>query len=54
MNSFFLEPPQPPQKLTAAEVYGDHVNLKWAPPAFDGGSPVTRYVVECRNKLNTA
>ena len=50
---FSLDLAEPPQSVEVADVRHDFVKLSWKPPAFDGGSPVTSYVVEMRDKLQT-
>jgi hypothetical protein len=37
-------PPQAPTDIAAAP-FGDGVLVSWSPPAFDGGAPLTGYVV---------
>lgn len=40
--------PSAPQSLTVTNVTEDSISLAWKPPADDGGSKVTRYVIEGR------
>ncbi|KAE8573900.1 Putative twitchin [Halyomorpha halys] len=42
--------PSKPQDLEATDWDKDHVDLKWAPPVKDGGSPVTEYIIEKKDK----
>ena len=41
--------PDPPQDLEATAVAHDRISLAWRPPEYDGGAPVTAYVVEATN-----
>uniref|UniRef100_A0A7S0EGI8 Fibronectin type-III domain-containing protein n=1 Tax=Hanusia phi TaxID=3032 RepID=A0A7S0EGI8_9CRYP len=38
-------PPGPPLAVTLTGVTASSIKLKWSPPAFEGGSPVTSYAV---------
>lgn len=40
------EPPNPPTDLIITDIDKHAVTLTWEPPEYDGGSPVTGYVVE--------
>jgi len=40
--------PDAPQNLSITGCTESTVGLKWEPPALDGGSPITGYVVEMR------
>jgi predicted phage tail protein len=42
--------PGAPGKPEATDWDRDHVDLKWAPPEKDGGSPITGYVIEKKEK----
>ena len=41
-----LDKPTPPRNLQVKNVFSDRCTLFWQPPSDDGGSPITRYVVE--------
>lgn len=46
VNIVVLDRPSPP--IGPVEMYDvteDSVSLKWLPPAYDGGSPITNYIV---------
>ena len=53
-GNFVSDPAEPPQSVQVIDVRHDCVKLSWKPPAFDGGSPVTSYIVEMRDKLQTS
>nr|CAD7424747.1 unnamed protein product [Timema monikensis] len=42
--------PNKPENLQATDWDKDHVDLKWTPPKEDGGSPITGYIVEKKDK----
>lgn len=46
----FKGTPSAPQNLEVTEVTDSSVSLRWRPPLKDGGKPITRYVVERRDK----
>uniref|UniRef100_H2YLF7 Uncharacterized protein n=1 Tax=Ciona savignyi TaxID=51511 RepID=H2YLF7_CIOSA len=42
-----------PQSVILSEVRRDHAIVSWKAPSFNGGSPITLYIVELRDKLHT-
>ena len=40
------EPPDPPTDVIITDIDKHAITLTWEPPKYDGGSPVTGYVVE--------
>ncbi|XP_011700590.1 PREDICTED: twitchin isoform X1 [Wasmannia auropunctata] len=45
-----FDEPGKPGDLRATDWDKDHVDLKWTPPENDGGSPITGYVIEKKDK----
>lgn len=50
MDIFYSDEPGAPGQPEATDWDKDHVDLKWTPPLNDGGSPITAYVIEKREK----
>ena len=46
-------PPGPPRDLEVCDWDKDRVDLKWEKPLSDGGSPITHYIVECKERYST-
>lgn len=45
-----LDEPGAPGQPEPTDWDKDHVDLKWTPPINDGGSPITAYIIEKREK----
>lgn len=47
---FYTSPdkPGPPAAFDLSDITNESCGLAWNPPRDDGGSPVTNYIVECR------
>lgn len=45
-----FDEPGKPENLRATDWDKDHIDLAWTPPLFDGGSPITGYLVEKKDK----
>lgn len=41
-----MDKPEPPKTCTVSDVYYDNCVVHWTPPADDGGTDITKYVVE--------
>ena len=38
--------PDSPKKLTVSDINANQMRVSWNPPDFNGGSPITGYLVE--------
>ena len=47
-----MSPPDPPSKPSAQPLTTTSVSLSWTPPTFTGHSPVTIYLVECKDTVS--
>lgn len=50
LNVRVVDVPDPPQSVRVTSVGEDWAVLTWEPPAFDGGMPVTGYLMERKKK----
>ncbi|XP_029624486.1 titin isoform X1 [Salmo trutta] len=48
-----LDKPGPPGAIKVDEVNADYISLSWDPPLYDGGCPISNYVVEKRDTTTT-
>lgn len=53
MNCLISDEPGAPGAPEATDWDKDHVDLRWTPPAQDGGSPITGYIIEKKEKGTT-
>lgn len=52
VNIVVLDRPTPPLgPVEMCDITEDSVSLKWIPPAYDGGSPITNYIVLKRETI---
>jgi len=49
-NCQFLDEPGKPGNLEVTDWDKNFVDLKWIPPKEDGGSPITGYLIEVKDK----
>lgn len=49
-NFYFSDEPNAPSAPKIVDWDKDFVDLEWRPPVDDGGSPITGYVIEKREK----
>ena len=45
--------PGPPRNVEITDWDTNRVELKWMKPMLDGGSPITNYVIECKEKFSS-
>ena len=50
--SFFPGPPTPPHQLFVKPLSSTSVLLSWAIPTHTGHSPITHYLVECKDVIS--
>ena len=48
-----LDIPGPPRNLGFREVFSDRIVVEWDMPSDDGGSPVTGYIIEKKEKARS-
>ena len=46
----FVDEPSKPRDVELTDWDKDHADIKWKPPASDGGSPIIGYLIEKRDK----
>ena len=50
LNNFLPDEPDPCGKPDILDWGPSHADLAWDPPAFDGGAPITHYIIEQKEK----
>ena len=50
---FTAAEPKAPRNLTVAELQHDKLTVTWEAPEFDGGAPITQYVISTREEGTT-
>ena len=50
MIDYNLDEPDPCGKPDILDWSPNHAELAWDPPAYDGGAPITHYVIEMKEK----
>ena len=50
---YFSDVPEAPGRPDVTEVDAEHMVITWTPPKSDGGSPITHYIVERKDKTST-
>lgn len=54
LNQFSLSVPlEPPTNLRITDITKNSISLAWQKPEYDGGSPVTGYVIEKREGVSS-
>lgn len=53
ISFIILDEPGQPGKPTAKDWDKHHVDLTWAAPFNDGGSPITSYIIEKKDKFSS-
>ena len=49
-SCYVVDPPGKPGKPEIVDYDKDRAEIKWTPPASDGGSPISKYVIEKKEK----
>ena len=49
----FKGKPEPPSKPTVSDINATNVRVSWNPPDFDGGTPITGYLLEFKEMSRT-
>ena len=53
LNPLFLDVPGPPERPSTSDIDSTRITVTWSPPSVDGGSPVTGYILERKEKTST-
>lgn len=50
IHYYYTDEPDAPGKPAVTDWDKDHVDLEWQPPKSDGGSPITGYIIQKKEK----